>query len=166
MTYSLSVATADDCSAYLVDQLKPLPPMKLHRLCYYAQAFHLVWQGEALFADEIAALPAGPALPGLYKRHRYSFELLTVWSWGSSDNLTNPELSTLDKIIVSYGREEAGRLAQLAQSEEPWCRARQGLIPCEQGQRLISQQSLLDYYSNVANNSQAIIVAGQQANTV
>lgn len=143
-------ARVNDCAAYLIKELAPLPVMKLHRLCYYAQAWHLVWQGEPLFEAEIAAWAAGPALPDLYKLHRGRFEPFTYWPDGDSARIDQSARQTLDAIILSYGQHEPLWLAQLAQSEAPWTEAREGLLPGERGQRLIANEALIACYSKAS----------------
>lgn len=47
--------------------------MKLHRLLYYSQAWHLAWEGKPLFDDEIQAWANGPVVASIYELHRGEF---------------------------------------------------------------------------------------------
>lgn len=155
----------DDCAAYLVERLAPVERMKLHRLCYYAQALHLSHHREPLFSEPIAARASGPFLPQLYQRHHDRFDPLLSWSWGSSERLGQVEQATLDLVIERYAPLSSLQLAQLAQSEEPWRIARQGLIPIEQGQRLIEHRLMINFYrsSAVPNYSSAAAASSSPA---
>ena len=62
--------TAHDVAAYILREQGPMSPWKLHKLLYYAQAWHLTWEGEPLFHDEIQAWAGGPVVPALYPLHR------------------------------------------------------------------------------------------------
>ncbi|WP_284982347.1 type II toxin-antitoxin system antitoxin SocA domain-containing protein [Arthrobacter sp. efr-133-TYG-118] len=47
--------------------------MKLQKLVYYCQAWHLAWDGRTLFPEEIQAWASGPVCPALYEVHRGIF---------------------------------------------------------------------------------------------
>ncbi|MGW0920666.1 Panacea domain-containing protein [Streptomyces sp. NPDC002755] len=44
--------------------------MKLQKLVYYCQAWHLVWEGRALFPEAIRAWASGPVCPAVYELHQ------------------------------------------------------------------------------------------------
>ena len=48
---------------------------KLQRLCYYAQAWSLVWDGAPLYAESVRAWRDGPAIRVLFQAHRGRFEI-------------------------------------------------------------------------------------------
>ena len=47
--------------------------MKLQKLVYYCQAWHLAWEGRALFPEAIQAWASGPVCPELYVLHQGYF---------------------------------------------------------------------------------------------
>jgi uncharacterized phage-associated protein len=47
------------------DPENDMTEVKLHILCYYAQAWHLVFTDEPLFDDTIVARASGPWIPSL-----------------------------------------------------------------------------------------------------
>lgn len=97
--------------------------LKLQKLCYYAQAWHLAFYGQPLFGDKIKAWAHGPVIPGLY--HRFK-----EYRWGSidpSDLKTNPyedlhpeQLAFLRSVWERYGGWTGKQLEDLTHSEEPW----------------------------------------------
>ena len=44
--------------------------MRLHKLLYYCQGWHLAWYGRPLFADRIEAWKYGPVVPAVYDQPR------------------------------------------------------------------------------------------------
>ncbi|WP_340375862.1 type II toxin-antitoxin system antitoxin SocA domain-containing protein [Streptomyces sp. SS7] len=46
--------------------------MKLQKLVYYCQAWHLAWEGRALFPEAIQAWASGP-VPEIYELHQGYF---------------------------------------------------------------------------------------------
>lgn len=69
------MAAAIDVAEYILSQHGEMSAMKLHRLVYYSQGWHLAWEGHPLFEDEIQAWANGPVIPALYELHRGSFTL-------------------------------------------------------------------------------------------
>ena len=43
------MANVFDVAAYILQQQGRMTTMKLQKLCYYAQAWHLTWTGHSLF---------------------------------------------------------------------------------------------------------------------
>lgn len=41
-----------DTARYILEQAGLVSPMKLQRLCYYCQAWHLAWEGHELFPED------------------------------------------------------------------------------------------------------------------
>lgn len=54
---------------YILTKQGPMSAMKLHRLLYLGQAWHLAWDGEPLFDAEIHAWANGPVVPEIYQLH-------------------------------------------------------------------------------------------------
>ena len=72
------MATVHDVAAAILEREGPMTAMKLQKLVYYCQAWHLVWDEEPLFPERIEAWANGPVVHALYDKHRGSF---TVSSW-------------------------------------------------------------------------------------
>ncbi len=67
-----------DIAQYILNKSGRLTTWKLQKLCYYSQAWALVWDGEPLFKQRIEAWVNGPVIPALYEKHRGSFYISTV----------------------------------------------------------------------------------------
>lgn len=59
-----------DVAEHILEQSGPIPAMKLHTLCYYTQAYSLVWDGKPLFSNDIYAWTDGPVIEDLYELHQ------------------------------------------------------------------------------------------------
>jgi len=60
------MAHVEDVAIYIMEQCGPMTAMKLQKLVYYSQAWHLVWDEEPLFSDPIEAWANGPIVRSLY----------------------------------------------------------------------------------------------------
>jgi len=95
------MATLFDVAKYITEQTGEVSAMKLQKLMYYAQAWNLVWEEEALFPNDFQAWANGPVLPTLYARHRGMFKVdASLFSEANSGNLTEAERSNVDKVLA------------------------------------------------------------------
>lgn len=142
------MVSADDVAAYILERHSPISAMKLQKLVYYAQAWSLVWDDRPLFGERIEAWANGPVVRSLYERHRGHFQV-SGWRWGRPERLDGNACSTIDAVLGYYGPRSAQWLSDLTHREEPWKQARRGLPEGERGNREISLESMMDYYSSL-----------------
>ena len=119
-------------------------------LVYYAQAWHLVWNDEPLFEEEIEAWVGGPVVVTLYKMHRGVFKLNPGYFCGDPSRIDSKSRGDIDKVIEFYGDRDAQWLSDLTHMEDPWKIARVGLSDRERGNRVISLSSMQEYYSSIS----------------
>src|SRR4051812_1622007 len=67
-----------DVAEYILRKQGPMTATKLQKLCYYSQAWHLVWEETPLFNERIQAWANGPVSPALYYRHRLQYMVSSV----------------------------------------------------------------------------------------
>jgi uncharacterized phage-associated protein len=142
------MATAHDVAAYILRNLDGMSAMKLQKLVYYSQAWHLVWADNALFPDKVEAWANGPVVPALYKHHRGSFTV-KCWSPGDAGRLSQEERASVDAVLSFYGEKDAFWLSELTHREAPWKDAREGLAPGERGSREITKAAMAEYYASL-----------------
>ena len=146
------MATVFDVAAYILAEAGPMPAMKLQKLVYYSQAWHLVWDEEPLFAENIEAWANGPVAPALYRVHRLQWILgKNEPIGGDPSNLTPSERETIDVVLGSYGDKPAHWLSELTHRERPWrvAREREGLADGERGNARITHQDMFEYYDSL-----------------
>ena len=141
------MASVHDVAECILSQTGSITTWKLQKLVYYTQAWHLVWDEEPLFNEEIQAWANGPVCPALYKRHRSYFNVTTVR--GHTNRLTESERETVEIVVNHYKKFSGQELSDLTHSERPWQEARKGLTPRQRSGRTISHESLADYYGSL-----------------
>lgn len=142
------MASAHDVARYILRELGTLSTVKLQKLVYYSQAWHLVWEDEPLFPERIEAWANGPVVPDLYGEHRGEFQR-SSWKKGSIQSLTAAERRTIDAILKFYGPKDAWYLSELTHRETPWREARADLPPGARGSNEISTASMAEYYGSL-----------------
>ncbi len=142
-------ASVYDVAAYILSKKGKMTAMKLQKLVYYSQAWHLVWEDEPLFSERIEAWANGPVCPDLYNAHRSQFEVLPGGIHGNPDNLTPGMKESIDSVIQFYGDKTSHWLSDLTHAEAPWKDARQGIPPGERSDREITLASMAEYYGGL-----------------
>jgi len=123
--------TAKYIADYLLSYSDPdigdiISNMKLQKLIYYAQGFHLALYDVPLFEEPIVAWEHGPVVESVY--HEYK-------AHGSNaipipENLDDTILSTEQKDLLKevyevYGQFSAWKLRNMTHSELPWLKTQQ-----------------------------------------
>lgn len=140
---------AIDVADYILQEHGVMSAMKLQKLAYYTQAWHLVWEDKELFPEEIQAWANGPVIPDLYNRHHGSFSLAPEFFKGDTSRLTEKNKDVVHRVLKFYGDKDAQWLSDLTHMEEPWKIARVGLADGERGSSVISIESMSEYYSSI-----------------
>lgn len=141
-----------DVAKYILQKTGQLTTMKLQKLVYYSQAWHLVWEEEPLFHEKIEAWANGPVVPELFAIHRGQFYINeNNISAGDVSRLSSKETSTIDVIIDHYNPYSSGMLSDLTHSETPWkaARARAGVDPDDRCSEEILLSEMAEYYESL-----------------
>ena len=117
------MATVHDVAAAVMERLGSTTAMKLEKLVYYCQCWHLARCGSVLFSEPIEAWREGPVVPALYKQHRRQYTVET-WPHGSSANLTAEQTEVIAWVTEEYGSFSAIELSRMTHNELPWRAAR------------------------------------------
>jgi uncharacterized phage-associated protein len=149
------MASVHDVAAYILERRESMSSMKLQKLVYYSQAWHLVWDDEPLFADRITAWANGPVVYELFDLHRGKFSVSAPWPAGDSSQLSQSERETIDIVLRNYGDLSGRQLSALTHSEGPWRSARQGLSDTARSSEEITQSSMAAFYGALAVSEEA-----------
>jgi len=106
--------SAHDVAAELRRRLPGVGVLKLHKLLYYAQGWHLTWAGEPLFEERIRAWANGPVVADLWADEKHDRGRPPPRRLGAS------EIETIDYVIGRYGRFTGKELIRRTHAEDPW----------------------------------------------
>ena len=94
--------------------------MKLQKLVYYAQGFHLAVYDKPLFDARIKAWAHGPVVPQLWHDYKeYGSAPIPVEPFDIM-RLSPDQRELLDEVYISYGQFSAWRLREMTHAEPPW----------------------------------------------
>jgi uncharacterized phage-associated protein len=140
-----------DLAAYILRREGPMTTFKLQKLLYYCQAWHLAWDGEALFSEPLKAWPNGPAVADVH-RHIRRYRSIREFEWGEPERVPESRRPTIDAVLAFYGPRSASALVELTHREPPWRDARAGVDPNFSGGKVIPLESMKAYYGHLASD--------------
>jgi uncharacterized phage-associated protein len=124
-------STAKNIANWIIDYYSQhgdfVSNLKLQKLIYYAQAWHLALHDKPLFNERIEAWVHGPVQPAVYGAFK-KFGYLPITESVACKIDAAHESHVMD-VLKAYGRLQAFELEQLVHTEQPWIAARKGLPP-------------------------------------
>jgi uncharacterized phage-associated protein len=133
-----------DVARYFVAQVDEdagdsLTNLKLQKLVYYAQGFHLALYDEPLFPERIEAWQHGPVVPDLYHALKQFGADPVRLDWEVDPDRYTPEVTGLmDEVYSVYGQFSAAQLRNITHQEPPWVQTPNGEV--------ISHELMKDYF--------------------
>ncbi len=95
--------------------------LKVQKLVYYAQGFHLAVFGTPLFEDPIKAWTHGPVVEELYHLFKqYGPGPIPRPKEVQSNVLPGPVRNLLNEVYNVYGQYDAWKLRNMTHEEPPW----------------------------------------------
>jgi len=122
--------------------------LKLQKLVYYAQAWHLALYDIPLFQEDFQAWVHGPVIPELYQNYK-------TFGWQPILKDANPELPEevqdfLNEVAEEYFACDAYELEQMTHAEAPWNWARGDLQSDAPSNAVINKEWMKEYYASRA----------------
>ena len=146
------MATAQNVAKYFLmlaasgaeDAGESITHLKLQKLLYYAQGFHLALNGGApLFDATIQAWEHGPVVRQVWNQYGdHGAKVIPADpEFDPSTCLTEDERGHLDDVWNAYGQFSAWKLRNMTHNEPPWC------IAFARGKNSeITRETMKDYF--------------------
>lgn len=151
------VSALDVAKFILVKQGTSMTTMKLQKLVYYSQAWHLTWTGKSLFNDEIQAWANGPVTRSLFEHHKGMYSIsASQLTAGQVDHLGPEQQSVVDIVLETYGPMTGTQLSMLTHAEVPWLNARGHLSAGDKSAAAITMDSMRIFYKELSQSADAV----------
>lgn len=125
----------------------PVSNLKLQKLLYYCEAWHLALNDESLFDDTIEAWVHGPVVARVFHDYKHA-----GWSPIAVERAVvasdEDVVEHVNAVLDAYGECGATYLERLTHQEKPWREARGGLPPDAPSRNPISRKTMKEYYSS------------------
>jgi uncharacterized phage-associated protein len=128
-----------------------LTPLKLQKLCYYAQGWHLAIVNESLFFEGLEAWVHGPVAPVLYDRFKpiRSGAIAPRHRRNNSPTFSSQSGQVLARVWQTYGGYSAKKLEEITHQELPWKNARHNCLPEDRSKNPILLEDMKKYFTSV-----------------
>jgi len=115
------VATvADLILARSAERGQRLSNLKLQKLLYYAQGYHLAATGEPLYETPVRAWEHGPVVPEIWHRHRTDIGWLTIDAVPVAPQVPEVFAATVGLVLDEFLGFSAEELRAMSHEEAPW----------------------------------------------
>ena len=133
-----------DVARYILDKHAPMTPMRLQKLCYFAQVHALTKTKRPLFVEDFEAWKTGPVCPELYcaLEGRSYVDISQIPD--EMEKLSDGQKEIVDDVLQSYGGYDDWWLGQLSMMQEPWQRAQRARCT-DHRPNVITKQSMAKY---------------------
>lgn len=128
--------------------------LKLQKLLYYVQAWHLAFYNKPLFDGKFQAWIHGPVNRQIYDRFA---ETKTLYSEIGREDMTEgfdpeqipkEERLHIDSVLEVYAPYTGSELEAQAHVEEPWVQARKGFRPTQRSEAVLDEGLMATYYGS------------------
>ena len=150
--------TANRVASYIIrwfqERQDPITNLKLQKLLYYVQGWHLGLKDRPAFDGRFVAWVHGPVNLDVY--HEYK-----PYRWSAIDS-EEPAVVDLDPDLVAhieavldvYGGDSAVSLEQRTHTEDPWLEARGDLPPDADCRKSISEETMTSFFKSQAKDAE------------
>lgn len=122
MTTAQTVANYFLYKDNLEDESAGISNLKLQKLVYYAQGFHLAVFDKPLFKERVSAWAHGPVVPDLYHEYKEygSNPIPFDEDFDPTDYFDDGQLELLEEVFNVFGQFTAWKLRDMTHEEKPW----------------------------------------------
>jgi uncharacterized phage-associated protein len=144
-------------SEFIVFKFGPMSHLKLQKLLYYVQGYHLAYFETPLFNEDFEAWVHGPVCREVFnkvKEHSLLYnDLQFILESGDtppdkkiSEQLSADQLDLINDVLTEYKDLTGLELENLTHQESPWLEARDGYDIGERCSQTISKQTMQEYF--------------------
>ena len=159
ITAKLSKIDSTILADYILKHYGPMSHLKLQKLLFYCDAYHLAYFDQEIITDKFEAWVHGPVSRNVYNGLKDKSILYSDLSF--SDNGTNPDdeikkLTTdqqtmLKDVLDVLSTWSGPQLEAATHHESPWIEAREGFAEGSRCTVHISKKTTLEFYKREIN---------------
>lgn len=150
------MASIVDVGQYITERIPNVDKLKLYKLCYFSQGWHLAWTGRPMFCEEFQAWRHGPVSRKLHARTWQVAGSHRPWPvpcvpGGITENLSPYEREVVDSIIAFYGGVDSTKLSDLSHGLA-WNTARRGIAKDQKSNKVLQTTAILQEFSQALDS--------------
>lgn len=150
------MATAAEVANYIVKRFQeagdPVTNLKLQKLLYYVQGWHLGLTDEPAFEGRFEAWAHGPVCPDIYHRFK-SYRWNPIVEDVGAPKLDRKLVKHIEEVLEVYGDDSGWQLERRSHREAPWIKARDGLPPDAESTEVVTERSMGKFFRKEAREN-------------
>lgn len=151
-------ATAHDVARELRKRLPDVGILKVHKLLYYCQGWHLAWTDEPMFPDRVEAWTNGPVVADVWHTEDKGYPTPPPVTLDAS------QLATIGYVVSRYGQLTGKQLIVQTHEETPWRTVSMATDnPWGTHDPEIPHELMRDYFANEDEDEVALRALADQA---
>jgi|TARA_R110000796_G_scaffold174394_2_gene291343 uncharacterized phage-associated protein len=144
-------------SGYLLKYFGPMSHLKLQKLLYYCQAYHLATFNKPLFKEDFEAWVHGPVCRSVYNTLKGKSVLHSDVSYSAydfdadknfKDLVSSSQFELVNEVLNSLSKWTGAQLEKATHDEAPWKTARADISPNKHCTNIIDKSGMLSFYKN------------------
>jgi uncharacterized phage-associated protein len=149
--------TASEVAKYIIAEFHEsedlITNMKVQKLLYYVQGWHLGLYGTPVFPDEFQAWVHGPVQNEVYQEYKeYSWNPITKPI--EKPKFEQSLINHIEQVLECYGGETGFSLELMTHKEWPWIEARDDLAFNEPSQNILSIKTMTEYFTELVQENE------------
>lgn len=156
---ALGKIEALDFSNYILKNYGPMSHLKLQKLLFYCEAYHLAYFDESLIDVDFEAWVHGPVCREIYNHVKGASVLYADVAYAGDDtpdrtfetNLVSEQKDFLKEVLSNLSGWTGQELEATTHIEKPWMEARKGYSPADKCDVKISKETMRIYYKAELN---------------
>lgn len=147
----------NDACDYVIVKLNStdevLSHLKLQKLLYYIQAWHLAFEKKPLFSSNFQAWVHGPISKEIFDRFKADKSLysdITIDDLRAEfdiSSLNEMDTEHINEVLDAYAKFRGVQLEEMSCKEQPWISARKGVNIMARSENIIDNDEMIIYYS-------------------
>jgi len=142
---------------YVLEKRGQMSLLKLQKLLYFIEGYHLAYFSESLIDDDFEAWVHGPVSRKLYNQLKDISILHTEVNYVQGDeeelpsvtlneHLTSEQIELVDNVLDLYAQESAFSLESITHQQAPWIETREGFASSERCEKVIPKEQIKSYF--------------------
>jgi uncharacterized phage-associated protein len=157
---NFSVINIKTLAGYVLKNYGPMSHLKLQKLLYYIQSYHLAYFKKELFEEDFEAWVHGPVSRSIFDSLRgksilYSDVTYNEYDFDASNNLKDivsiDQFDLINNVLSNLNSWSGIELENATHNESPWLIARGSCSPNESCSTIINKRDMMDFYSKELN---------------
>lgn len=149
-----------DLANWILLRVDDVNHLKLQKLLYFCQAWHLAIFEQPLIDDDFEAWVHGPVSRKIWNKFRGYSVLYTTIDKPNDTKLVNSvesvlakdQIQLLNDVLLEYGDKTSYDLERLTHADKPWVKTRGGLSIDEKSEKIISKELIKETYLGYLGN--------------